>query len=213
MKHEQVASELIRTTTPGRLAHLESDVAVPVLQALAIAVAVGLLSGVMVLLWIGPGQGLRGGRLWALAGRIAATAGAGSLALAIVAFVLGHRRALYQIEERAGLDVDRDSVRSNTIPEPQAPAALSTVRVELIENGGKQQRFLDLPVGDDKLHLVARLCLWHGKRFSRRELSSALSQGEYADLAAAMLKAGLAVDVPTGRELTASGRAVLRKFM
>lgn len=210
MKHHTEADQLIRTTTPGRLAGLESDVLVPVLQALAIAGAVGLLAGVVILLWVGPERDLEGGELWAFAGRIAGTAAALSLAATIVAFVLGHRRALYQVEEWIGRDLDGD--RHVGQPEPPAP---STVRVELIdaERGGRRRRYVDLPVGDDKLHLVARLCLWHGRRFSRRELSDALSQSEYAKLSAAMLSAGLLRDTATGRELTPSGRAVLRRLM
>jgi ElaB/YqjD/DUF883 family membrane-anchored ribosome-binding protein len=47
MKHHTEAEQLIKMTTPGRLAALESDVLVPVLQALAIAAAVGLLAGTL----------------------------------------------------------------------------------------------------------------------------------------------------------------------
>ena len=126
----------------------------------------------------------------------------------MVTSVLGHRRALYQVEEWIGRDLDGDGHTGK--PEPPAP---STVRVELIENHGKRQRYVELPVGDDKLHLVARACLWHGKRFSRRELAGVLSQGEYAKLATAMLGAGLLRDTATGRALTASGRALLRRYM
>jgi len=208
VKHHTEADQLIRTATPGRLAALESDVLVPVLQALAIAGAVGLLAGVVILLWIGPERDLEGGELWTFAGRVAGTAAALSLAATIIAFVLGHRRALYQVEEWIGRDLDGDGHTGK--PGPPAP---STVRVELIGNGGKHQRYVELPVDDDKLHLVARACLWHGKRFSRRELAGALSQGEYARLAEAMLGAGLLRDTATGRELTASGRALLRRFM
>lgn len=57
---------------------------------------------------------------------------------------------------RLGRDLDGDGHTGE--PEPPAP---STVRVELIGNGGEHRRYVELPVGDDKLHLVARLCLWH----------------------------------------------------
>jgi hypothetical protein len=50
VRHRTEADRLIRTTTPGRLAHPGSDVFVPILQALAIAVAIALASGVAILL-------------------------------------------------------------------------------------------------------------------------------------------------------------------
>ena len=204
-QHRTEAEQLIRTTTPGRLAHLESDVFVPVLQAAAIAAAVGLASGVLVLLWIGPGRNLQGGALWSWAGRIAGTAAVLALAAATVGFVLGHRRALWRVEELIGADLDGD----RQVGEPEPP---KVTRIELVEDQGKHRRFVALPVPDDKLRLVARACLWHGKQFSRRELSRILSQGEYTKLADAMLGGGLLRETPTGRELTASGRAVLRRY-
>lgn len=202
-QHRTEAEQLIRTTTPGRLAHLESDVFVPVLQAAAIAAAVGLASGVLVLLWIGPGRNLQGGALWSWAGRIAGTAAVLALAAATVGFVLGHRRALWRVEELIGRDIDGDR---------QVGQPPTVTRIELVEDQGKRRRYLALPIPDDKLHLVARACLWHGKAFSRRELGNVLSQGEYAKLSDAMLGGGLLRETPTGRELTASGRAVLRRY-
>jgi len=93
VKRHTEAERLIRTVTPGRLAHLESDVFVPVLQAAAIAAAVGLASGVLVLLWIGPGRDLAGTALWSWSGRIAGTAAVLVLAASVIGFVLSHRRA------------------------------------------------------------------------------------------------------------------------
>lgn len=204
MKQHTTADGITYIERPGRLAELRSDVIVPTLQAAVIALALGLAVGVLALLWIGPGRGLGGGALWAWSGRLAATATVIALLVAIVAFVLQHRRVILSIEEWTGRDGDGDG----TMGQPEPP---KLTRIELVEDP-QHRRYLSLPVEDAKLHQVARLCLWHGKAFSRRELANALSQGEYAKLADAMLAGGLLRETPTGRELTASGRAVLRRY-
>lgn len=50
MRHNrEISADFVTTPTPGRLASLESDVLVPILQAAAVGVSVGLAAGVGVL--------------------------------------------------------------------------------------------------------------------------------------------------------------------
>lgn len=202
MKHQTQADQLIRTTTPGRLATWESDLLVPVGQALAIAGAVGLASGVLVLLWLRPGQ-------WALAGRVAGTAAALSLAPTVIAFVLGHRRALWKVEELIGVDVDGD--RQVGEPEPQEPP---WVRAEVHDADKQQTTYADLPATKSELRRVAIACLRNGKAFSRPALAGVISQWTYNRLAKVMVKRGLAYKLPGNkRMLSPGGRALLRHIL
>lgn len=206
MKRHTEAEQLIRTVTPGRLATWESDLLVPVGQAAAIAGAVGLASGVLVLLWIGPGRDLAGLELWALAGRIAGTAAVLALAAATVVFVLGHRRALWRVEELIGADLDGD--RQVGEPEPQR------VRVELHDQVKQQTRYIDLPVSGAELRRVAIAVLRNGRAFSRPALAGIISQRTYNRLAKEMVRRGLAHRLSGNRRvLSAAGRACLRRVL
>ena len=205
MKHAIDSPDFIARARPGRLASLESDLAVPVGQAAAVAIAVGLAAGVVVLL-LGPViADLGGAALWAWSGRIAAVFAVGTLASAVVLFVAQTRRALLgQVERWADRDLDGDGV----IGEP------ATVRVELHGPNKGQQRFIDLPVELDVLRRVAVAVLHNGKAFSRPQLAGVLSQGQYNRLAAVMERRGLVARLPGNRrELTAAGRAVLRRVL
>jgi len=193
------------TESPGRLATWESDLAVPVGQAVAVGLAVALASGTVTVLLGGPVASLAGRELWSWAGRIAGTAGALSGALAVLAFVRDHRRQLWRREQYLDRDLDGDGVIGQ--PEPE------TVRIELITEDGRHRRYLDLPVGDDKLKRLAVAVLYNRKPWSRRELAAVLSQGEYAKLSDALLDAGALRETPTGRELTPSGRAILKHYV
>jgi hypothetical protein len=182
-------------------AQLESDVAVPVLQALAIGMATAIGLAIATLLLGPPVAGIGGGEAWTWAGRLAGSVGGLAWASSTVAFVLQHRRALQPAAAVAG--------HGNEESEPAEP---EVTHVVVTEEDGKQSRYVDLPVGPDKLHKLARACLWHGRPFSRRRLSDVLTQTEYARLAKVMLARGLAIETPTGRELTPAGRAILRKY-
>ena len=207
MRHnaETAGGFVTTTTTPARLASLEGDVAVPVLQAIAVGLAVGLALLVGVLLLGGPVAGLEGRALWAWAGRVGGVGAVLSLAGAVLLFVAQHRRALWSRETRQGEDLDGDA------GEPE------TVRIELYDANKQQTRWIDLPVSDRKLREVARAVLWRRRNFSRPALcneAGILSQTEYHKLAAAMIKRGLLIELPGNqRELTAVGRSILRHFM
>jgi len=207
MRNEQQAiGEFMTTTvTPARLASLESDVFVPVLQGVAIGLSVGILGGVVTLMLGGPIAELQGGLLWAWAGRLAGVSFALGLSGSVVAFVLGHRRAIWRRERRLGQDLDGDGY----IGEPER------VTIEIRDPDNKKQtRYVDLPVSLDELTAIAVAVLRNGKTFSRPGLRGVLSQGKYNRLAATMVKRGLARDLPGNRrELTGAGRAILRKML
>ena len=194
-------SQFVMAELPGRLATVESDLTVPVGQALAVGLAAGVAVGVCTLLLGGPIAGLRGGALWAWSGRLAGVIGALATAVTTAFFVLASRAALRRFEVTTGQDIDGDGV----VGEPES------VKVELHNN--KQVRFIDLPVSVGKLRDVARAVLWHGKAFSRPALHGVLTQTEYHKLAREMVRRGLVRDLPGNkRELTPAGRAILAKF-
>ncbi|MBU0777618.1 hypothetical protein KKH23_10310 [Patescibacteria group bacterium] len=206
MKQHTTAEGIRYVETPGRLAELRSDVAVPVLQAAAIAGALGLAVGILAALWIGPGRDLAGLELWSWAGRLAATASAIALLVAIVVFVLQHRKVLLSIEEWTGRDLDGD----HQVGKPEPPR----VRVELHDQVKQQTRYVDLPVSELELRHVAIACLHNGRAFSRPALAGILSQRKYNALAKEMVRRGLAHRLSGNRRvLSAAGRACLRRVL
>ena len=208
MKHEHVIDQgFVVSQHPGRLATLESDLAVPVGQALAVGLAVGLAAGVGALL-LGPAvAGLDGAALWTWAARLALFVAAVTLAIAVVVFVGQARKALLgQLERWVGRDLDGDGQVGN-VPAPH-------VKVTLVGPGKGQQRFIDLPVALDELRAVAVAVLRDGRPFSRAGLAGVVSQSHYARLAQAMIKRGLLVALPGNkRRLSLAGRAVLARLL
>ena len=203
MRNEQTASapDFVTSEYQGaRLASLESDVFVPVLQALAVGAAVGLAAGVLCLL-LTDGSGLA---LWAKAGRVAAAVGAISLAGTVVWFVLAGRAALWS-KERV---TDGYGQEDDTFVEP------TMIRLEIHGDDKRKVHFVDLAISEDKLRAMAAAVLKNGKAFSRPALRGVLSQTEYNRVAKEMVRRGLARDLPGNkRELTAAGRAVLKKML
>ena len=87
------------------------------------------------------------------------------------------------------------------------------VRVELLGPSKSQIRYVDLPLSSPKLRNLA-IAIHNGKPFSRPGLTGILSQSEYNRVAKEMVRRGLARDLPgKRRELTAAGRAVLKKLL
>ena len=194
------------TTTPGRLANLESDLAVPVGQALAVALSVGLAGGVGTLLLGGPIGDLAGAELWTWAGRVFGLGTVGTLASTTAIFVVQTRRALLaKVEQWTGQDLDGDQV----IGEPP------TVRAELHDPTTGKQQFFDLPLPPSKVKALAAAVLHNGKAFSRPALKGVLSQGQYHQVARYFVRRGLARNLPGRklRELTPAGRAILRRAL
>ena len=167
----------------------------------------GLGAGVVVLLLGGPIFALRGGQLWAWAGRIGGVCGVLSWAGATVWLVIDHRKLLWAVETTTGRDLDGDGKAGKP----------SVVRVKLERDGpGQRLRVVDLPVTDAQLYAVA-VALDTGATFGRPSLVDdrrVLTQGQYRKLGRAMVKAGLARDLPGNqRELTGSGRSLMRRVL
>ena len=201
MRNEQTASapDFVTSEYQGaRLASLESDVFVPVLQALAVGAAVGLAAGVLCLL-LTDGSGLE---LWVKAGRVAAAVGAIATAMTTVWFVLAGRAALWSTER-----VTDGYGGDETFVEP------TMVRVEVRGPDKRKVQLVDLAISEAKLRAMAA-ALHSGKPLSRAGMRGVLSQLESRKVIAEMVRRGLAVKLPGNkRELTAAGRAVMKRVL
>ena len=189
---------------PVREASLESDVAVPGLQALLSGLAAAVITG-----------GVASWAAWPKPWTLALVAGGAGVALSWLALLRDSRNLLWEVETLLGADLDRDgSVGAPVkIAEPEA----RTVRVEVKSHGGKRIRFVDVPLSDGELTRLARATLRDGKTFSRRALTGVLEAEHYGELSAAMLKGGLlryrGAGRKSGLELTGAGGAFLRQYL
>ena len=185
---------------------VRGEVLIPLLQGAVVGSAVGAVVAVAVWLFV-RGQQLPSRELRHLVSSWAVPVGLVVVCVATVAFILQQRP-------------QRERVTVDELPEsdPWAPPeAEPRTRVVVYEDPqGKQQRWVDLPVSDDKMRRVARAML-AGKNFSRPVLSDELgilSQGEYKKLAAALAKGRMLVLMSDNHyELLAAGKRMLRRFM
>lgn len=189
---------------PAREPNLQADVLVPAAQSLLTGLALGVPTSA--------GMGLLGYEFNAALLTGAGLALAATAATWLIKMDL-HSRLLWAIETATGHDLDGD----NQTGPPEPPAA-APIRVELAQ--GPRTRLIDLPVTDDKLAQLARAVLRETEplSFSRRELTKTiLTDGEYRELAAAMLAGGLLAakgkTAAAGVELTHAGKAILKKFI
>jgi hypothetical protein len=190
-----------RTKAPARAPTIESDVSVPLRQA--------LIYGVFVSVPVGG--------LWFILGGEKPTIVFGML-LFLVSAVAWHlnlkelRELLWRIEEW----FDKDSAGDKQIgPPPQKP---ETVVAEVVEQGEdeggrfERYRYGDIAISRDKLRLVARVIDNGTHSFSRDGLKELLTQAEYRKFAASLESMGLLVTLPNNhRELTVAGKAWLQK--
>lgn len=196
-----VGSEIERRR-PARGASIESDVAVPGLQA-AIS---GLLSGVAVLaLALGFG--------WDSPLRIAAAVAIAVTILTWIGLLSAHRRLLWELEEIRNRDIDGDGEIGR--PEPPQPEPIT--RVEVIDEGGHRIRWFDVPLEDRDLERLARALLVERRALARRHLDDIIAEDQYTDVLDALIE-GDAVRLKgksrqAGVELTAVGRAFLRQYL
>ena len=184
-------------TGPGTF---EADVVVPLAQAAITGLVLGTLAG---------------GVATVAGARQAAAIGAavGGLVLAGVwVLLLSDRRALlWNIETTIHRDLDHDG----TVGEPEPPPL---TRLELVDPGKRQIRYVDVPLSDQQLEALARAVLRPGATFSRRSLPDGLLSPEvYGDLVSTLLGAGLLLrrgrGLEAGVELTAAGRSWLRRYL
>lgn len=194
------------TRRNGRGAAWDRDVAVPAGQAalVTIGVAVGTVTlAIPAAIWTGAP--------WWAPPAAALAIGGVTFAASSVALVTDHRRLLWALEETVSLDPDRDG----TVGEPLDPEIL---RVELTRDNGRRMDYIDLPGTPDQLRSLA-VGLLNGKGTSEAAWTGAgrpFSRSEYAALRAAMIERGLSSWAnpdhhAQGWELTAAGRAILRK--
>ncbi len=191
---------------PDQRHNVEADVLIPAGQALVIGAAavIGTLTLATPLAilagwrwWIPPAAGLALGGL--------------AFTAAAVTLTLDHHRDWRGPNARVVHDyeVDREAV------EPLDPEIL---RVELTRDGGRRMDYIDLPGTPAQLRTLA-LGPLNGKGTGEAAWTGAgnpFSRSEYAALRAAMLQRGLAAWTnpdhhAQGWELTAAGRAILRK--
>lgn len=139
---------------------------------------------------------------------------AGGLASCLFAFYswLSYRgRWSWRLERLLQVDLDQDGFIGQP---PQA----EHVRVELIQDQGRNQQFIDLPSPDKLPQLAAGLL--EGRTFSQSVWTGGgqlFTRGEFETLRAELLRRGLASwknpDAPAqGIILTAAGRAIFKRL-
>lgn len=176
------------------------DFGIPALFALGTAVVVGVpaTAGALVIeaakpLLLGPALGwFAGGAVWFW--RIGA-----------------FERLMVAAEERIGLDINQDGRVGEPEPRPQPVEVWQRTRQspqrELIER-------YELPVDYDKMRQFARYIL-DGGNLSRDAVTGVtdVTQGEYNELLRELERRGMVGRVGNQRELLASGRSLLGKFV
>lgn len=186
---------------PARAASVESDVTVPLFQAMICGAIVGILT----LMGSIPLAIKNEWRWWVPP---AATAGMATVSWAVAWFVLlgAHRKLLWLVEEIIGQDLDEDG----EVGDP------SEVHVWVTEPDKKQACKVVLPLDEGTLRQVAKAHLGAGKPLSRRGLAGVLSDGKFRKLQEILLEKGWAIykgEGPNaGIELTKAGMAVFRHF-
>ena len=185
-----IPTEVVEPTRPPSVV---SDVAVPVLQSLLVAAAAGVVA--ILLMWAGIVPDADP------VADVGLAAGAG-FALSIGPMLQWARQTLWR-------------VTTPVLPEPERPAQTTIEVTELTPAGGVQRmRILDLPIDDDRLRQFARAALEGRSLAVHRWAGSTFSRAEYEQLADELQRAGL-VTAPRGnqgRQLTAAGRAILRRL-
>jgi hypothetical protein len=203
---EAGAAPIIYRHVPARrdVSSTEEQVLIPALQAVLLAGSWALL-GAVVAIFVA---------IRAHIGLLTALAASGGLFLALFAllvtnFISERRRLLWGLERLTRVDLDQDG----TIGPPDK----QSVTVELVDRARKSIRYVDLPLNDDELAVIARAVLAEGVEWSRRSLEAAGFRGDYSAILDPLLEAGLLAHRGRGKtagvELTGSGRAFLRQYL
>ncbi len=193
-------SQVNTQTATFRADGLAERVIIPVLKAAIVALPAGALVGLLIG-WAGLG--------WPVLYVMPIT----SLIVFVGVFWGSSRRGQWLIEKIAGADLDGDGYIGAPIPAPQ----LQPVRIELVENGGQSESWIDLPY-PEKLPELAEGLL-SGRSYSLNTWAgpgALFTRPEFEQLRDVLIGRGLATwkgkDPRNGWELTASGRAVMRRF-
>jgi hypothetical protein len=181
---------------PVRNASLESDVAVPGIQAIITSLVAGLSGwGILTALEVSrPGLG-------------GITFGVLALSAAWLVLLRDHRSLLWEVEEV----IPKENNKPNT------EKAFTTVEITDRKQGSI--RYVDVPLDEEELRRLATGVLVQRRHFSRRSLVDAgfIVKEKYGDVLELFLSSGLArakgTTTNAGVELTGAGRAFLKQYL
>jgi cell division protein FtsW (lipid II flippase) len=144
---------------------------------------------------------------------------AGGVAVVVVMLLswLAYRHEWrYRLEAVLGIDLNNDGQIGAPMPPPVVE--LPPLKVEIYDDGGRHAQFIDLPSAN-KLPLLAREITEGRRQFSQVAWvnSGIFTRGEYDELIAALIKAGLcqwknAEHHNAGVLLTRAGRHVFKRL-
>ena len=191
---------------PVRAATVPADVTVPALQSVFSGVATGILAGAGAAV-----AQAEGAWLWGLMG------GAVGMGVTWLVVLREHRQGLWEVERLVGRDLDGDGV----VGDPAAKREPMSVELVERDRAGRLRRLRFVKwsgVTDEELLGLAKAVVVDEVPFSRRELAEVLSPDKYRVVSRAMVRGGLlryrnGKNDRNGVELTASGRAVMRKYV
>lgn len=204
--------------TPARSASIESEVKVPLLEAIVSGGGLGLTAAFITALCASYFE-------WSwwipvLITGLVTTVGAVGIWFILL---IDHRKLLVIIEDITGIDLDGldgDGTKGKPGNSGITRIEVTDRRTELEEGEErKQMQFGDLPVDEETLRNIAIAIFYDKGSFSRSALVEArvISDSACRKLHEAMREAGWARyvdDKPTsGTELTGKGRAILRHFL
>ncbi len=197
--------KIVERREPSSSSTVESEVIVPLAQSSITGLVLGLV-------W------LTGSILWHRIDLAPYALIITIVTMAVVWLMLlrEHRSLLWKLETitRTDLDGDRFVGRPTADPDP-----MPITTVEIVDQAQGRIRYVDLPITDEVLELLARAVLMSGQPFSRRNLHDAgvLHSEQYGPVSTAMIAAGLVRykgnGPNTGMDLTPSGRSFLRQYL
>lgn len=179
-----------------------STVWAPLVQALVTGALAGIAAGVVVaVLKLGFSAWAAGAVVWVLA--------------TFASWLTFRARFMAILESMLGVDLNHDGA----IGDPEPPPALPPLRVEVVEDGGRHESWIDLPY-PERLPDLARGLLSGRRQFAQTAWTGAgqlFSRAEFDQLRGEFLRRGLArwknPQAPAqGVELTPAGRAVLKRL-
>ena len=191
----------VQNTATFRADGLAERVIIPVLKAAIVALPTGALVGLLV-------------GMLKLAWPVLYVMGITSLLAFLGVFWGSSKRGQWLIERIAGADLDGDGYTGEPIPAPH----VTPVRVELVQDNGRHEDWIDLPF-PEKLPELAEGLL-SGRSYSLSVWTGTgglFSRAEFEKIRDVLIGRGLAAwrnpeAKAQGWELTASGRAVMRRL-
>ena len=189
----------VQQSSTYRADGLHERVTIPGLRAAIVAVPAGLLSGLLIG-WTG------------LAWPVLYVMPTVTMIVFVFVFWAGSKRGQWLIERIVGADLDGDGYRGEPPAQPLPP-----VRVEVVQDGGQREDWIDLPYPEKLPELAEGLLSGRSYALNVWAGPGALySRAEFEQLRDVLIKRGLArwkgKDPRNGWELTPAGRAVMRRL-